>query len=188
MRDPRRTTRDCDQDRYGRRSHFGAAVSVEGRERNHRPRLSSALQNTVLLVYSITDRASTLPRQPLPTTGFYVGHVHVTFLQQRWSWSAAPHGWCPSSCSFKADYRYPHACTGARPCAARLRSSTVMRSSRGLLLGAMRRCSGVMPGIYLHPIQFTTFVFLLVSEHVLSSRRRGGIGNIPGAMLWVFVI
>jgi branched-chain amino acid transport system permease protein len=143
--------------------------------------MSLLLQNTALLVYGPTINA--YPPNLLPTTGFFIGPVHVTLVQlglvlvslllmagmvlfiQRTTIGTAMR-------ALAVDHD-----------AARLMGINVDGIIRlAFVLGAMlAAASGVMLGIYYIQIQFT--LGFLLGLRAFTAAVLGGIGNIPGAMV-----
>src|SRR5216683_2437024 len=142
--------------------------------------MSLLLQNTVLLIYGPSIDA--YPPNLLPTTGFYVGPVHVTYVQT-----------ALVAVSLVLIVQGTTIGTAMRALAqdhdaARLMGINVDAIIRvAFVLGAMlAAASGVMLGIYYIQIQFT-FGFLL-GLRAFTAAVLGGIGNIPGAMAGGFLI
>jgi branched-chain amino acid transport system permease protein len=156
-----------------RRSQLAILITALG--------MSLLLQNSALLVYGPTINA--YPPNLLPTTGFFMGPVHVTYVQlalvlvslllmaglvlfiQRTTIGTAMR-------ALAVDHD-----------AARLMGINVDGIIRlAFVLGAMlAAASGVMLGIYYIQIQFT--LGFLLGLRAFTAAVLGGIGNIPGAMV-----
>jgi branched-chain amino acid transport system permease protein len=148
--------------------------------------MSLLLQNTVLLLYGPSIDA--YPPNLLPTTGFYVGPVHVTYVQTALvAVSLLLMGGLVLFVQGTTIGTAMRALAQDHD-AARLMGINVDAIIRvAFVLGAMlAAASGVMLGIYYIQIQFT-FGFLL-GLRAFTAAVLGGIGNIPGAMAGGFLI
>src|SRR5216683_384500 len=148
--------------------------------------MSLLLQNTVLLIYGPSIDA--YPPNLLPTTGFYVGPVHVTYVQTALvAVSLLLMGGLVLFVQGTTIGTAMRALAQDHD-AARLMGINVDAIIRvAFVLGAMlAAASGVMLGIYYIQIQFT-FGFLL-GLRAFTAAVLGGIGNIPGAMAGGFLI
>ena len=156
-----------------RRSQLAILITALG--------MSLLLQNGALLIFGPTINA--YPPNLLPSTGFFIGPVHVTYIQiglvlislllmagmvlfiQRTTIGTAMR-------ALAVDHD-----------AARLMGINVDGIIRlAFVLGAMlAAASGVMLGIYYIQIQFT--LGFLLGLRAFTAAVLGGIGNIPGAMV-----
>ncbi len=142
--------------------------------------MSLLLQNVALLVWGPSINA--YPPSLLPTTGFFVGVVHITYVQIAL--------FLISLTLMAALVLFVQGTTIGTAMralavdhdAARLMGINVDQVIRlAFVLGAMlAAASGVMLGIYYVQIQFT--MGFLLGLRAFTAAVLGGIGNIPGAM------
>src|SRR5579884_323401 len=143
--------------------------------------MSLFLENAALQVWGPSINA--YPPSMLPSSGFSLGPVHVTFLQVAL--------FLTSLLLMAGLYAFVHGTmigTAMRALAvdhdaARLMGIDVDQVIRlAFVLGAMlAAASGVMIGIYYTQIQFT--MGFLLGLRAFTAAVLGGIGNIPGAMV-----